>query len=238
MRLRSLCLALLLLAAAPAAAVVKVYDATPPHGTPGDNFTFNDALCPPVQIRPGIVWGHYTISDTGSGTVTVTEHSQEPTTVNLFDIETIFGPGAYVFIDARSTVHPALPYTGVGSTAPSGAVDWGVLGGWTQTGFVYCASSPTTICAASAGTPHATTSPLGPMPSPTYDMGTWSFDSAGDMEGVPYISRTNLGGTSNEQSLVRGLYVGGSVPALPLVGIAALAAGIATAGARAALRRR
>jgi len=239
MRVRSTLVVLVfLLFAAPSVAVVKVYDATPPHGTPGDNFTFNNALCPPIQIRAGIVWGHFTLLDTGSGTVTVTEHSQEPTTVNLFEIESLFGPGAFVFIDARSTVRPGLPYTGVGSTAPGGSVDWGVLGGWTQSGYVYCASSPIAICSSSAASPHGTTSPLGPMPSPTYDMGTWSFDANGDMEGAPYISRTNLGGTSNEQSLQRGAFVGGGVPALPLVGMAGIAIALGMAGVRAIGARR
>ena len=240
MRFRTLLSVLaLLVLAAPSAAVVKVYDATPPHGTPGDAFTFDNGLCPPVQPRLGIIWGGFRIDDPGGGTVTVVEHSQEPTTINQFDIVTLFGPGAFVFINASSTVTPGVPYSGTGSTAPGGSVVWGVVGGWTQTGFVFCAASPTTICSNSSASPHGTTSNLGPMPSPTYDLGTWSFDAEGDMLAAStYISRTNSGGTSNQQTQLRGAFVGGGIPALPVIGVGALAVALLVAGARTALRQR
>ena len=63
---------LLALAPLPAAAVVKVYDATPPHGTPGTHFGFSTTLCPPISSSPGQVQGQHVVSDTGSGTVTAT----------------------------------------------------------------------------------------------------------------------------------------------------------------------
>ena len=239
MRFRHVLLILALLAlAAPSGAVVKVYDATPPHGTPGDSFTFNLANCPPINSRLGNIWGFFKIDDTSTGTVTTVDYEEQPVTVTQFDIAQFFGPGAYVFIDARATSQPSLPFTGTGSTAPGGSVSWGVLGGWTQTGYVFCAASPTTICSNSAATPHGTTANLGAPPSPTQDLGTWTFDAEGDMLALTaVIGRTNLGGTSNEQALLRGAFVGGGIPALPLIGIGALAAGLLVAGARTMARR-
>ena len=129
-------------------------------------------------------------------------------------------------------------HTGTGSTAPGGSVDWGVVSGWTRSGFTYCASSPATICTSGTQVPHGVTVATPPAQSSTYDLGTWTFDAAGDMSAAsPYIFFTANGGISNGQYLVRGAFVGGSVPALPLVGAGALALALGVVGVRGMRRR-
>ena len=228
--------------ALPASAVVKVYDATPPHGAGGDEFQYSTDLCPPIQISPNYWQGHYTISDTGSGTVTATEYVQELVqSVNFgpLALVPIFGPGSYVFTTSLTTFSPTLPATAPGNTAPGGSVDWGVLGGFTRVGEAFCISSPQTICTGGTQVPHGITTPISGAPSPTYDLGTWSYDAEGDFQAASnYIVGTFNGGTSNRQALLRGSYVGGSIPALPLVGVGAVALGLLGLGTRTVLRRK
>ena len=66
--------------AMPAFAAVKVYNATPPNGTAGDQFQYSAEFCPPIEVTPGIVTGSYTISDTGGGTVTLDDFTHVPLT--------------------------------------------------------------------------------------------------------------------------------------------------------------
>ncbi|MCA9512910.1 MAG: hypothetical protein R3E88_18690 [Myxococcota bacterium] len=240
MKLRTLLAALALVAlAGPSAAVVKVYDSTPPHGTPSDRLRFTTTLCPPIQASPGTVAGGAQITDTGGGTVTLTGLTIEPLVNTNFDTTSVFGPGSYVFVISRPTEKPAVPFVAPGSTAPGGTIDWGVLGGWSRTGFTFCASSPQTICTAGTQVPHGVTVNAPDINSPTYDLGTWAFDAEGDYSAVSgYINGTQNGGTTNGQYLLRGVFVGGGVPALPLVGAGALALGLLVGGMRTALRKR
>ena len=225
--------------ALPASAVVKVYDATPPHGTGGDELQFSTTLCPPIQTTSGNAQGSYKINDTGSGTVTMTVFDLQRVTKAEFDATAIFGPGAFVFVDAVSFISATPNQTAPGSTAPGGTVDWGVLGGFLSTGVGFCVSSPQTICTAGAQLPHGATTPLSPITSPTFDLGTWAFDAEGDFEATaPYVWGTFNGGTGNRQSLLRGTFVGGGIPALPLVGLGAVALGLLVAGTRATLRKK
>ena len=219
-------------------AVVKVYDATPPNGTPGDVFLFTITLCPPVEQTPGNVQGRYVLDDAATGTVTASSITiEQPQSLDL-DLLGVYGPGAFVFIDGIVIAQPNAGQTGVGSTSPGSSVDWGVIGGCVRSGCTFCTSSPATICTAGVQVPHGITVPTPPAQSPTYDLGTWSFDAEGDMEAAtPYIFFTSNGGTSNGQYLLRGAFVGGSVPALPLVGAGALAIALAVVGVRAGLRR-
>ena len=243
MLIRSFVAALALAAIAlPASAVVKVYDATPPHGQGGERILFTTTLCPPIQPSPGQAQGTYKLDDAGTGTVTVT--SIESRILSFVDLDpaaltSVFGPGSYVFTTTDWTSIPTAGTVHPGSTAPGGTVDWGVLGGWVRSGFGFCIASPTTICTGGAQLPHGVTVSVGPPNSPTYDLGTWAFDSVGDFAAsAPYVFATYNGGTSNHQHLLRGTFVGGGVPALPLVGATALAFGLLVAGARSALRRR
>ena len=127
----------------------------------------------------------------------------------------------------------------VGSTAKgTGSVDWGIISGFSIIdGETFCASSPTTICTNNGFAHGATIPPI--QPSSTYDLGTWTFDAAGDYEGVvPVITRTTNGNLANTQHDVRGTFLGRGIPALPLVGFGALTLGLATIGARSLLRKK
>ena len=229
--------------ASPALAVVKVYDASQDNGTAGTSFQYSTTLCPPIDPTPNVVGGSHTLIDDGLGTVTMSQF--ELTHIVYTDLGTdsltaVFGPGSFVFVSATPTNNiSTLPVTVSGDTSPSGGgVAWGIIGGFTNTGIAFCASSPQTICTLGAMVPHGITSPLGPINSPTYDLGTWSFDAEGDLSASQYINRTSNGGTANGQRLITGSYVGSSLPALPLIGAAALALGLVVAGSRSVLRKK
>ena len=228
--------------AAPALATVKVYDQDIENGNSGDQLQYSTTLCPPIQSTPNAVVGSNTLTDTGGGTVTMTEHSTVPVTQVNFGVGAltgIFGPGSFVFVNSRSTWSIAgTPPTGSGSTAPGGSVAWGVISGWESTGQTFCIASPQTICTGGTMVPHGVTTPAPAPNSPTYDLGTWSFDTEGDLTATSFITGTNNGGTSNRQRIIRGAYVGTSVPALPLVGAGVLALGLAIAGTRTVLRKK
>ena len=231
--------AALMAIASPALAVVKVYDADAQNGIPGDQIQYTSTQCPPIQPSPGTLEGRTILTDNGTGTVTMTSANQEAVTkIDFPDLTVAFGPGAFVFIDATAFVNVQTVPLGSGSTDPGGTVTWGVISGFTVTGVGFCIASPQTICTASAQLPHGSTSPVEGAASPTYDLGTWTFDVNGDMEATPYITRTTNGGTSNRQYLSRGAYVGTSVPALPLAGAGVLALALAIAGTRTLLRKK
>ncbi|MEZ4215783.1 MAG: hypothetical protein R3E88_04845 [Myxococcota bacterium] len=228
--------------AAPASAVVKTYNSTPPNGTAGDELQYSVALCPPIQSSAGLIQGDYKIDDNGGGTVTLNDFNLRRIVNTNFGpvaLVPIFGPGSYVFTTSDSTRHVTLGTTHTGSTAPGGSVDWGILAGWTVSGQAFCISSPQTICTQGTQVPHGQTQPSPDVNSPTYDLGTWAFDAEGDFQAAsPYINQTNNGGTSNRQFLLRGAFVGGGVPALPLLGAGALAIGLLVAGSRTVLRKK
>lgn len=228
--------------ASPGDGAVKVYSATPPGGTPGDEILFTTSLSTPAQPSPGRVEGHYRLEDTGGSAVAIRAWEQVRTLrVDLgpADLVPLFGPGAFAFVSGDATFAPTLGQTGVGSVAPGGGVAWGVLGGWTRTGSVFCVASPAVFCTSGVAVPNGVTTAWAPAPSSTYDLGTWSFDANGDFEAMTgYIYRTAFGGLSNEQFLLRGTLVGDGVPALPGVALLSLVAGLLAAGARRVVRRR
>ena len=99
-------------------AVVKVYNATPPGGTPGDEFIFNDALCPPVEATPGNVQGSYRLNDDGAGSVTIVDFRiQRPLRLDI-DATALFGPGSFIFADTLAEYTTLSAQTAPGSTAP------------------------------------------------------------------------------------------------------------------------
>jgi len=243
MRISHAVLALALAAiAAPASAVVKVYDSNAPGGIVGSEFQYSTTLCPPIQESPGQIQGSYKLNDNAGGTVTINElNVRRILDVNFGPgaLTVVFGPGAYVFVTSDSTRGPTTGTTHPGNTNPGGTVDWGVLSGWDVSGTAFCISSPLTICTAGSQIPHGVTTPSPDSNSPTYDLGTWAFDAEGDFTALSnYINQTNNGGTSNRQFLLRGAFVGGSIPALPRVGAGALALGLLVAGARTVLRKK
>jgi len=233
----ALSLALCLAFAQGALAEVKVYNSTPPGGEAGDQIQISSTLCPTTDTTPGMFTGSAALDDDGTGTVTIDDLSVVTQSNIVLDTTLFAGPGSFIFVDAMATTSPTPGQTGAGSTAKdTGTITWGVIGGWSSTGFTFCISSPTTICDNNVGV-HGMT--VFPSPqSPTYDMGTWTFDAEGDYEASPYIRRTSNGGSANTNWELRGTFVGAGIPMLPLVGLGALATGLAVVGARTLLRRR
>jgi len=233
--------------AGPSSAAVKFYDSSQLSGAPGDERRVTADFCPPVATTLGSLQGFTQLADDGLGTVTLVE--LEDVSNNRVDVGPelllpLFGPGAFVFIDVavtRSVAGPQLSNaSGVGAHGPSSSasdasVEWGVISGWQITGTNYCVSSPVEVCNEN-GFGHGVTL-IAALPSPTYDLGTWSFDAEGDYEAAGwYVRVTSNGGLSNNQERLRGAFVGAELPALPAAGFAALGAGLAAAGLR-ALRR-
>lgn len=249
MRMRTIFLMLGILAlASPSQAATKSYDSSPTNGLPGDVLNSATNLCPPIQTDAGQLQGSAVLADDGTGTVTLS--SLDVTVVFLGDLgpdqlTPTFGPGAFVFIDSTANQSPAPGQTsnasGIGAHGPSGSApsestEWGVLSGWSATGYRFCISSPTGICN-NAGFVHGVTvAPI--VNSSTYDLGTWVFDAEGDYENVsPYIFSTSNGGLQNIRYDLRGAFVGETLPALPIVGFGTLAAALVVLGGR-ALRSR
>jgi hypothetical protein len=234
----------LLLTAGGAQGAVKYYNSLPDNGTPNDSFANSPTGCPPVRVTPGQPIGIAQLSDDGLGTVTLEQ--LELRTTNMTDLGedflgALFGPGAFIFVDRNEIRFLGVPHasnaSGIGAHGPSGtgpgeSTEWGIVSGWLATGNTFCLSSPTAICDQN-GFGHGATTPTG-LPSSTYDLGTWNFDATGSYEAASvFIIQTVNGGMANTTFRLRGAFVGASLPALPLVGIGALAAGLAVMGARA-----
>ncbi len=219
--------------AASAHAELKVYNSTPPNGLPGDSIRHAINLCPPVVTTLGRLGGQANLVDDGSGTVTLEVMRIQTKQVDDLGpdlLVPIFGPAAFIFIDDRTTTEIGAPHVGAGDSAPGGQITWGVISGWVGSRTFICLSSPVGICG--CGIDPCPGPPPFP-PSATYDLGTWNFDAVGDYQAQqPYILRTSNGGIVNTQSDLRGVFVGASLPALPLVGLGALAACLAVAGSR------
>ena len=246
MRLSNVCLFLItLLFAGSAQAVVKAYNSSLTNGAPSDSFVTTANLCPTVNPDTTDHGGYQTILDDALGTVTLSE--LVVTTDSLNDISAdggrlipLFGPGAFFFAEGKNTLAIGFPHvsnsTGIGahgpsSTAPAGSAEWGIVSGFTVTGFSFCLSSPVSICNANVS-PHGATAGA-VLNSSTYDLGTWSFDSVGNMEAqAPYIRVTATGGLTNVRHTLRGAFQGTSLPALPLMGFGALALGLSVVGFR------
>jgi hypothetical protein len=245
MRLYSVSLsAVALLLAGSAQAAVKFYDSSVTNGTPSDTFTTSADLSPPVSPDIEVHQGYARIIDDGTGTVTLSEllvFQDQDTDLQPDRLVSILGPGAFFFGVQAVTQSIAAPHvsntSGVGahgpsSTSPGASAEWGLISGWQVTGFTFCLSSPPLICNANVS-PHGFTT-TAPLYSNTYDLGTWDFDAAGDMEAdSPYILVTANGGITNVRTILRGAFHGASLPALPLVGFGALACALLVLGGRA-----
>jgi hypothetical protein len=239
-RLSNLFLVLALLSlAGSASAVTKTYDSSKDNGLPGDAFLAAVTLCPPLATTPNDSFGFAILEDDGTGTVTLESNQQTNRLTDLTpdDLTHIFGPGAFIFVDNRSTTTNVpsggtahVSTTGSG-TAPGETAVWGIVSGWSISGSRYCISSPVSICNQNVGA-HGTTLPS-MITSGTFNLGTWAFDAVGDYEATEvYIGRTSNGGLTNTQALLRGAYTGSALPALPLIGFGALALSLAVIGAR------
>jgi hypothetical protein len=220
-------------------AATKTYDSSPTNGTPGDQILSTTNLCPPVTLTPGSSFGNAVLEDDGAGSVSLDLTILDISLIDLGadQLTVTFGPGAFIFIDNRSTntnvppggsVHPSVSGSG---TDPGESAIWGIISGWAISGSRFCVSSPVSICNEN-GFAHGQTV-LQITESGTYNLNTWAFDAVGDYESAtPYIFRTSNGGLSNNQIRLRGAFHGSSLPALPLIGFGALALSLAVNGGR------
>jgi hypothetical protein len=219
----------------PAFAATKAYSSTPPTGAPGDRILGSVTQCPTIQTTPGVLEGFAFLEDDGAGSVSL--EVILPETLYI-DIGAVFGPNSFLFLDGATTltnvplgasVHVSAPGSG---TDPGETAVWGIVSGWSATGGIFCKSSPVSVCSTTVPLSHGQTTPA-VSPSSTYNLGTWIFDAVGDYEATtPYISVTANGGLANSQLLWRGTFQGAVLPALPLVGLGALALSLAVVGGR------
>ena len=122
---------------------------------------------------------------------------------------------------------PAGDQAGTGRTSAS--ITWGDVGGWTVTGSTFCHADPSYICSLANFVQDDTIDPL--LQSSHYDIGTWLFHGTG-FGATPFIYRTAVSYPGNQVYVVRGaLHRDGSVPALPLLGLGAVASSIIILGA-------
>lgn len=237
---------LTLILATSAGAAVKFYSMDKENGKQPDDVLNVVGFCPPTQtnLRGQVNEGFFSVSDDGLGTVTldsinITVDGLTNLSASGGQLVPVFGPGAFIFSVGKSTTSinsPAVSNTsGIGahgpsSTAAGGSAEWGLVTGWQITGFSFCLSSPVEICNDNVS-PHGTTVPAG-INSVTYDLGTWNFDTVGDMEASPYINATFSEGTTNTLLVLRGAFHGSALPMLPLLGFGALACALLVAGGR------
>lgn len=224
-----------------APAAVKAYDMAPTVGGPfsfsppgGDYILRSPTISPSVLEISNLAWGRFFLEDDSGGSVSASELSFGVDTSNTELLSGFMGggPGAYVHIRTRTTATTLAAGAGSGATGPASQIDWGVLSGWTQTGTRFCRSTPPFVCT------FIDISEDGSIPFPvlgstSYDLGTWSFDAAGDFEATPYILDSStqvvsgpIIGTqvvvSNTLAVLRGRFFGSSLPALPIVGLGGL----------------
>ena len=104
--------AVISLLATTAGAAVKVYDSSELNGVKGDQRRISINLCPPLAYTPDSLVGHNEITDSGTGTVTLTHagaNTKQITDLSGDILVPIFGPGAFIFIDGdirRTALRP------------------------------------------------------------------------------------------------------------------------------------
>ena len=232
--------ALTLLFALPAIAEQKAYTRDPADLSAGYFTTLQRSpqLTPSVQppagqFNPANNFGSFFLEDDAGGTVTMTSGVWGSTGIAAATLNTtgFMGnpPGAYLWIRSNNTTGPADGQTAPGATTSQ--IDWGVLSGFTATGSEFCKSTPPALCTFIGRIEDGSQSSV--LPSSTYDIGTWTFDGAGDFDHSGYIRGTQNGGISNTVTYLNGTFFGASLPALPLIGFGALALGLGIAGVRA-----
>ncbi len=187
---------------------------------------------PRVEFRSAVGPGVALIDDDGSG---------NPVLKKLLLIDggngrTVQVPclGCKFWFKHTTREGPSPGQQGAGGIAST--IDWGTLSDWTLTGGTYCRAVPTYLCG------YASALNLGTVDSEVYsdeyDLGTWTFHGTG-FTGNGYIYRTAVeGGLGNLLWFLRGAKVkDGTVPALPLLGVGAVAVGVFALGV-VSIRRR
>jgi hypothetical protein len=222
-----------------AQAEIKAYDSGP-YGTPSHALEcFYDSFLGAVSCSPQEdAFGYERLLDEGLGTVTLEEiQIRRGLRASLTPIPGQ-GPNSFVFVDGQNTTFITSPHVSEGpaSSSPGGRIEWGIVEGWEITGYFFCVSSPESYCGVLGGSHGTSVAPF--PPSTTYDLGTWDFDTVGDMASEYYIHQTTFDGLANRGFVLRGAFQGASLPALPAFGFGALGAGLMLAGARSLVARR
>ena len=153
-------------------------------------------------------------------------------------------PGTTVVLDSRTDINPTLPITGqAGAGSVASSVSWGALTGWSQTGRLVCVTHcpggcPTGVSSCVPFVGFEGTGPPAPLSSPTYTFDPFVFSGGGASFSAPSVETVNLvGGAVTANIIFSGTRVFGSVPAIPLVALGGLGAGLVYLGSR-ALRRK
>jgi hypothetical protein len=190
-------------------------------------------------LHPGAVSGTALIDETGDGTPVLVDLEVQVDWAELIGYVDIGGiPGTSVTLESHQVLRPAPSQSGVGDTTST--IHWGSLTGWTQTGYYACithipgGSPPPSACVTFVG--FEGTGPPTPLASDSFDTDPWSFGPDGFSLTAPPVQIVNLGmGLLTGTVQWKGdLNVG--VPALPLLGLAALSAALLYLGVR-SLRR-
>jgi hypothetical protein len=130
---------------------------------------------------------------------------------------------------------PVPAFTGTGNSSAASTIRWGTVTGWSITGSFWCNSDPAVICTLAMGTDEGTVDPR--FNSASYDLGTWSFHDTG-FTSVPFIGSAFTSDPGNQTYWIRGFAKRvGTVPALPLLGVALLGSSLIAGGVVAARRR-
>jgi hypothetical protein len=138
--------------------------------------------------------------------------------------------------DVANQVHgnPVAVFTGTGNTNGGSTIRWGTVTGWSLTSSTWCRSSPAVVCSLAMLMNQDTVD--GRFNSTSYDLGTWIFHGTG-FTVIPFIRSYSSISAGNTTFYIRGFRnPDGTVPVLPLLGIATLGASL-VAGGVVALRR-
>lgn len=141
----------------------------------------------------------------------------------------------FIWISRRFEWGPADDQTGSG--AISSSVEWGTLEGWTQVGGSFCNAVPESFCGLGGlQLSDDETIPAAPLASNRYDVGSWWFHGTGFV-GDPFVFATlEEGGFS--LWVPRGAADSAVIPALPLLGVVALAGALVATGVTAVRGRK
>jgi hypothetical protein len=172
------------------------------------------------------------LDDPDGGVVSIVRWESGGNTNTTTNLTGFSGPSGFIFVRSLATSTHVPGQTGAGSTTSS--IDWGVITGWSTTGGQFCNSSPPFVCTFAQFQEDMTIPTV--LRSSTYDIGTWTFDSTGDFDSIPYVTGTLNAGTTNLLNFLDGKLFGTTLPALPVVGFGALAVGLLVVGGRSLLR--
>jgi hypothetical protein len=229
-----------MLLAQPGFADLRKYDV---GGDQSTEFPTNGTI-----LRPGTNSGTALIDDDNGGTSPIL---RSLTVRNAF-VDTVGGtltsgiPGTTVVLDSRTDINPTLPITGQAGTGDVGSsISWGALTGWAQTGRLNCVTNcpggcPTGVSSCVPFVGFEGTGPPAPLKGggASFTFDPFTFTGGGTGFSTPSVETINLtGGAVTGALLFTGTRVFGSVPAIPLVALGGLGAGLVYLGSR-ALRRK